>query len=105
MKVFSKYFTFLIIVLGTAAQCFAAQNLKMNAYQPQISDNYYVQAGGVYVAPNEIFVLFDGELIQVDILSADERGVFVPGIEMSRKFLWCPICQRWYDPDKIHDCK
>lgn len=104
MKTFSKYFAFLVIFLSIAVQCLATQNL--NIYnQSQNSDNYYVKAGGVYVAPNEIFVLFDGELIQVNILCADERGVFVPSIEMSRKFEWCPICQHWYDPDKPHYCR
>lgn len=107
MKIFNKYFAFLIIALGLSVQCFAVQqNLKMTYSQEQKSDNYYVQPGGVYTAPNGIFVLFDGELVQVNTLCTDAKGVFVPGIEMSRQFVWCPICQRWYDPQgEPHRCK
>lgn len=107
MKILNKYFAFLMIALGLSVQCFAAQqSLKMTFDKSQTCDNYYIQPGGVYVAPNgRIFVLFDGGLIQVKTLCSDERGAFVPGIEMSRELVWCPICQHWYNPDKPHSCK
>ncbi|HEY4831161.1 MAG TPA: hypothetical protein VIH61_01170 [Waddliaceae bacterium] len=104
-KIFSNYVAFLVIVLGISTQCFAVQNLKMTNNQSLASDNYYVQPGGVYVAPNEIFVLIENRLIQVYMLCSDERGVFVPGSEMTRQFVWCPICEHWYDPDQPHYCK
>ena len=108
MKIFSKYFAFLIIALGLSVQSFALQqNLKMSYDQSEVSKNYYVQSGEIYIAPHgKIFVLFDGEPIQVNMLCSDERGTFVPNIEMSRAFIWCPICQRWYNPDdEPHRCK
>lgn len=92
-------------MLGLYTQCFAFQNFTMTYDQLQASDNYYVQPGGVYVAPDGIFVLFEGQLIEVNMLCADERGVFVPGIEMSRQFVQCPHCRRWYDSTKQHLCK
>lgn len=106
MKNLSKYFILLVIALRLSVQCFAIeQNLKI-AYNPShASNNYYVQPGGVYVAPNGIFVMFNGELTQVNMICTDARGVFVPGIEMSRQFVWCPICEHWYDPDQPHRCK
>ncbi len=106
MKTFCKYLASLMLTLGVSVQSFAIQqNLKMTYQQDQISDNYYVQPGGVYAAPNGIFVMFDGELIQVNTISSDARGLFVSGTEMSRQFVWCPICQRWYDPDQPHICR
>lgn len=107
MKIFNTYFAFLMIALGISAPCYATQqNLKMTHNRSQTSDNYYVQPGGVYVAPNgKIFVLFHEELIQVNVLCTDERGAFVPGIEMSRQFVWCSICEHWYDPDQTHRCR
>ena len=108
MKIFSKYFAFLIIALGLSIQCFAVQqNFKMTYEQSTASDNYYVHAADIYIAPHgKIFVLFDGELIQVNMLCSDEKGTFVPGSEMGREFIWCPICRRWYDPDnEPHKCK
>lgn len=113
MNTLRKYFTFLMLALGLSVQCFAVQSLKsfavqslkMDYDQSQTCDNYYIQPGGVYVAPNGIFILFEGQLVQVGMLCSDERGVFVPGSEMTRQFVWCSICQRWYDPDKPHNCK
>jgi hypothetical protein len=96
------YFVFFFL-LGIYSQCFAFQNpsdpFSLSA------ENYYVQPGGVYVSPNGIFVLFNGELVQVNTLCSDEKGAFVPSIEMSRQFVWCPFCEHWYDPDKTHKCK
>ena len=71
------------------------------------SFNYYIQPGGVYVAANEIFVLFEGELVQVNMLCADGRGVFVPYEEMNRRFVRCPNCGGWYDPEhpENHKCR
>lgn len=108
MKIFGRSFAFLTIVLGLSIQCFALQqNLKTTYNQSQTYDNYYIQSSEVYIAPHgKIFVLFDGEPIQVNMLCSDERGTFVPGSEMSRAFVWCPICQRWYDPEGApHRCK
>jgi hypothetical protein len=99
MKAFKNYFVFLMLALGLSASCFAAAN------QSQPCDNYYIQQGGVYVVPNGIYVLFNGELVKVNTLSSDANGVFVPGIEMSRQFVWCPICEHWYDPEQPHYCK
>lgn len=104
---FSRHFAFLAIALGLSVSCYASQNLKMMHNSSQTSENYYIQPGGVYVAPNGIFVLFQEELIQVNALGADARGVFVPYDEMSRRFVRCPHCGGWYDPDhpENHKCK
>jgi len=86
-------------------QCFAAQQLNLQYDESYISENYYVPAGGVYVSPTGIFVSLEGQMFAVNMLCANEKGVFVPGEEMKRQFVWCPICQRWYDPDSPHYCK
>ena len=98
MKVFAKYFGFLVIALGFSASCFATQ---------AICDNYYIQPSGVYVAPGGIFVWIEGQLAQVNMLCSDERGVFVPYEEMNRRFVRCPHCGGWYDPEhpENHKCK
>ncbi len=95
----------LVLMLGVCFQGFAAHNIKMSYDSSHVSDNYYVPAGGVYVSPDGIFILFEGQLVQIGMLCSDERGVFVPGSEMSRQFVWCSICQRWYNPDIPHNCK
>ena len=93
------------IVLGLSLQGFATQNLTMTYNQSQVSDNYYVPPGEVYVSPNGIFILLDGDLVQINMLCTDERGVFVPSSEMSRQLVQCPHYRRWYDPTKPHPCK
>jgi len=100
MRVFNKYFVFLVIALSLSASCCAAQT-------QQTCDNYYIQPGGVYVAPGGIFIWVDGQLVQVNILCSDERGVFVPYEEMNRRFVRCPHCGGWYDPEhpENHKCK
>lgn len=107
MQVFSKYFAFLMVALGLSAQCFAVQNLNIISENSQSCDNYYVQPGGVYVAPNGIFVSMEGSMVQVSTLCGDERGIFVPYEEMSRRFVRCPHCGGWYDPEhpENHKCK
>ncbi|MCH9624857.1 MAG: hypothetical protein S4CHLAM123_00180 [Chlamydiales bacterium] len=106
MKIYKSAKAFLLVlVLGMYSQVFAVQDLKMSYDRSQVSDNFYVPAGGIYVAPNGMFLLFEEQLVQVSMLCSDDRGVFVPGSEMSRQFVWCPICQHWYDPDKPHKCK
>ena len=104
-KAFRNYFFLLMIALGLSTQCFAVQNLKMTYDESRFSDNYYVQPGGVYVSPDGIFILFEGQLMQVNILCADERGVFVPGSEMSRRLVRCSFCGRYYDPERPQDHK
>jgi len=100
MEALRKCFVFLICAIGLCGQCFAAQA----AYE---SGNYYVQADEIRVASDRIFVLFEGEFVQVNVLCADEGGVFVPYEEMSRQFVRCPYCGHWYDPDhpEDHTCR
>ena len=95
----------LVLTLGSCFQGLAAHDIKMSYDRSQISDNYYVPPGGVYVAPDGIFVLLEEKLVQVSVLCSDERGVFVPYEEMSRQFVRCPHCGHWYDPDKPKDHK
>ncbi|HEY4832919.1 MAG TPA: hypothetical protein VIH61_10215 [Waddliaceae bacterium] len=107
MKNYSKYFnTFLLILmLGLSVHCFAVQNCGVSHDESRMTDNYYVQPGGVYVAPNGIFAMLDGHLVQVNMLCSDEKGVFIPEAEMTRQFVRCPFCWNWYDPDgPPHDC-
>ncbi len=101
MKDFKEYFAFLVIALGLSASCFAAQTAS------QTFDNYYIQPAGVYVTPGGIFVWVDGQLAQVGMLCSDDRGVFVPYEEMNRRFVRCPHCDGWYDPEhpENHKCK
>jgi len=96
----------MVIALGLSTQGFAAQNPKMTHDKSHSCDNYYVQPGGVYIAPNGIFVLIGEKLTQVNILCSDEGGVFVPYEEMTRRFVRCPFCNGWYDPEnpESHDC-
>ncbi len=98
----------LVLMFGLSCQGFAAQDLKMSYDGSQVSDNYYVPAGGVYISPEGgMFVLIDGSLMQVSMLCSDEKGVFVPGPEMNRRFVRCPFCQGWYDPEhpENHRCR
>ncbi|NGX61506.1 MAG: hypothetical protein K940chlam9_00992 [Chlamydiae bacterium] len=96
----------LLLMLGVCSEGASAQDLTTTYDQSLISDDgYYVQPGGVYVAPDGIFVLVNGELKQVNVLCSDARGVFVPYEEMSRQFVWCSVCQHWYDPDEPHVCR
>jgi hypothetical protein len=99
MSVFRKYFYFLMIVMGLATLGFAANS--------NLSDNYYVQPGSIYIAPNGIYASIDEMLIQINTLCADERGIFVPYSEIAGRLEKCPFCQRWYDPDsKVpHKCR
>lgn len=89
MRTYTKLFLFLMIALG--ATCFAS------------TENHYLQPNEVYVTPNGLYFLFEKELVQVAMLCADENGIYVPASEMSRKFVRCPHCGRWYDPEKGHD--
>jgi hypothetical protein len=104
---FAKWGSFLTIALVLSLSCFAGHNLKMTYDCTQTSDNYYVQPGGVYVAPDGIFILVEGELVEVNILCSDEKGVYVPASEMSRRLVRCPFCGRFYDPEhpENHKCK
>ncbi len=107
MRAFKKYFVFLVIFLGLSVQCLATQDLTLAYNQSQISDNYYVQPGGLYVSPNGLFVMLNGHLVQVSMIEADGRGIFVPWSEMSRQFVQCPFCRGWYDPEhpENHKCR
>lgn len=100
-----KYVIFLAIALGFSASSFANQNLKMTHNQSEISENYYIQPGGVYIAPNGIYASIDGNLIQIHTLCADERGVFVPYEEIiAGNLVYCSFCQSWYNPKNGHNC-
>jgi hypothetical protein len=105
MKRRAQCVVFLLVVLAMTPPCFAAQQLKLKNDESKICENYYVPTGGVYVSPSGIFVSLEGQLVEVSMLCTDAKGVFVPGEEMNRQFVWCPICQRWYDPDRPHNCK
>lgn len=108
MKKKNGYFAFLLIALVTSIQCFANQHPQMSDDKSQTSDHYYITPGGVFVHPNGIFVMVQDNLfIQVNMLCTDEKGVFIPEIEMSRQFVRCPFCQKWYDPENPqgHDCR
>lgn len=98
MKALSKYFAFLLIALS--AQCFAMHEESRDC------DNYYVEAEDVYVTSEGLFVLFDGQPMQVSMLCSDVHGVFVPGIEMS-KLMYCQHCQLWFSPEQFnnHPCR
>ena len=106
MKIFRTSFIFFVLALTISAQCFAIQNHNL-CCQSQILENYYVDADDVYIVPQGIFVILNGRLVQVNFLSSDERGVFVPAIEMSREFIYCSICGHWFEPDEFdsHDCR
>lgn len=102
---FVRYMSILAFALGLSVCCFANQNIRMAYDQSQTSDNYYVQPGSVYVAPDGIFFLIEGELVQVNVLCSDERGVFVPASEMSRRLVRCSFCGRYYNPERPQDHK
>ncbi len=89
----------LVLMFGLSCQGFATQDSK-------IPDHYYVQPGGIFIAPNGMYASVDGILIQVHTLRSDEKGVFVPVEEIIAGDLeWCPFCGRWYDPERGHsDC-
>ena len=89
---YAKVFLF-VLMLGLGCQGFAVQDSK-------IPDNYYVQPGGIFIAPNGMYASIDGNLIQIYALRADEKGIFVPIEEIIAGNLeYCPFCQSWYDPD------
>lgn len=71
----------------------------------QQSENYYIQPANIFMIPNGIYVSIDGEVIQINMLCADERGIFVPYEELLTKLVKCPFCQRMYDPTKHHNCQ
>ncbi len=100
MKIFEKWCALLPIALGFMSQCFAVQ-----ANQPVECGRYYVQSGGVFIAPNAIYALVDEALVQINTLCADERGIFVPYEEIAARLVKCPFCQSWYNPDKGHECR
>ncbi len=110
MKKTMSFLTFgFILFFGSTvfAQRLATQNIKMPYDKLQVSDNYYVLPCNIFMAPNGMYVSIDGVLIQINMLCADERGVFVPLNEIAGRLVKCPHCQRWYDPDsKIpHKCR
>lgn len=41
-------------------------------------DRLYVEPGSIYVAPNGIFLIIEGELYGVTSIEVDESGVYVP---------------------------
>lgn len=81
---------FLLFIMLIGSACLAAE------------EHYYVQPNEVYVTPNGLYFLFEKELVPIDMLCADEKGVCVPASEMSRRFIRCPHCRRWYDPEQGH---
>ncbi|NGX61770.1 MAG: hypothetical protein K940chlam9_01259 [Chlamydiae bacterium] len=91
---YAKVF-FLVLMFGCCFQGFAEDSV--------VPENYYVQAREIYIAPNGMYASIEGTLIQIHILCADERGIFVPVEEIIAGDLeWCPFCGRWYDSEYGH---
>lgn len=101
MKIHTQFLRTLVLMfmIGFSFQAFAGKNC--NYHEAQILRNHYVLPNEVYLTPKGIFVLVEGNLYLVNTLCTDEKGVYVPSYEMSRELEWCPICQRWRDPDHI----
>jgi hypothetical protein len=83
--------------VGFSVTAIANQN-----YEAAESENYYVDPTMIYLAPNGIFLNFEGECFPISTLCSDSNGIYVPSQEMSRRLVWCPICQRWREPG--HTC-
>lgn len=49
---------------------------------------YRIQRGSVFITPNGIYASIDGVLIQINMLCADERGVFVHYLIQSHDFAY-----------------
>lgn len=92
MKTFQKLIFFFAI--GFSATCFAASDSP--------DENHYIKPSEVFLASNGMYANVDGTLFQINTLCADARGIFVPYEEMARRFVKCPACQHWYDPEKGH---
>lgn len=106
MKAVHKYVKGLLLVLtlGLCSQGFSEQISKIPYDNSPAMDHDYLSTEEVHVTPEGIFIVFDGQVVQVNALCSDEKGVFVPGFELTRQFVWCPFCQHWYDPEKPHTC-
>jgi hypothetical protein len=102
MKTVSKYFFLVMIALGMTIPGLAAQSVSLSYSQAEVDAPYFVQPGEIYVASNGMYASIDGEIIQINTLCADERGVFVPYEEIAGKLVRCPFCGRWYDEEKGH---
>ena len=88
------------MLLGDSFAAFAFQNsIKEGICE---GENYYINPSMLYLAPNGIFLNFEGECIPITTICADDNGIYVPTYEMSRKLVWCSICQRWREPS--HKC-
>jgi hypothetical protein len=95
---FVRVWLITFLLMGISCITCAYQNLdKENGG----SENFYVNSSMIYLAPNGIFLNFEGECYPINTLCSDANGIYVPSYEMSRKLVWCPICQRWREPNHI----
>ncbi len=102
MKNFKCVQAFLVVLLlGISFSLSAAQNLSENE-NIYDGENYYVNPSMIYLAPNGIFLNFEGECIPITTVCSDANGIYVPSYEMNRRLVWCPICQRYRQPN--HTC-
>ena len=100
---FYKAFLFLGLLLAYTCSSFASapleNELDFSSFlrSNRVVDNkIYLQPGTVYVAPDQILLNVEGQLLPIENLSADSEGVFVTieGLMAARNGAWrCSKCQ------------
>jgi len=92
MKLASKCITLLLMVLSFAMSINAAEGFTENGLQ-----KFYVQGENVKVANNGIFVLFEGDMLNVSSIYLDSQGAYIAGLGV------CSVCR--YPNDDMGRCQ
>jgi hypothetical protein len=67
-----------------------------------MEEKFYVTPGSVYVAPDAIYVIINGEFMAVETISVDSHGVYFKPYE-AFKVVYCARCGKQKLPGHVCD--